>query len=171
MPLTPDDLFARFDRLAIRTVTHSHPPVFTVAESTALRGALPGGHCKNLFLKDKKGGLWLVTMLEERRTDLNRLADRLGAPRFSFGKAELLMEVLGVTPGSVTPFALANDVGRRVTSVLDEEMLEFDPLNYHPLRNDMTTAIAPGDLLRFIADCGHAPRILHLGDLERAAAG
>lgn len=170
MPLTPDNLLARLDRLGISTVTHVHPPVFTVAESAALRGALPGGHCKSLFLKDKKGGLWLAVMLEERRTDLNRLADRLGAPRFSFGRPELLLEVLGVTPGSVTPFAIANDAARRVTLVLDAEMLEHDPLNYHPLINDRTTAIAPGDLLRFIADCGHQPRILHLGDIDRAAA-
>jgi Ala-tRNA(Pro) deacylase len=168
---TPDDLFLRLDRLGIRHTTHRHPPVFTVAESAALRGQLPGGHCKSLFLKDKKGGLWLAVMLEDRRIDMNKLADRLGAPRFSFGRAELLVEVLGVTPGSVTPFALINDAERRVTVVLDEEMLEHDPLNYHPLSNDMTTAVAPADLLRFIADCGHAPRILNLAGLERPPEG
>jgi len=171
MHATPDDLFARLDRLGIGHETHRHPPVFTVAESAALRGALPGGHCKSLFLKDKKGGLWLAVMLEHRRIDLNKLADALGAPRFSFGKPELLGEVLGVTPGSVTPFALINDAARRVTPVLDQEMLEQDPLNYHPLSNDMTTAVAAADLLRFIADCGHRPRVLHLGGLERPPEG
>jgi Ala-tRNA(Pro) deacylase len=170
MPLTPDALLARLDRLGIRHVTHHHPPVFTVAESVALRGTLPGGHCKSLFLKDKKGGLWLCVMLEERGIDLNKLAERLGAPRFSFGKPELLYEVLGVRPGSVTPFGLANDTERKVQVVLDEEMLRHDPLNYHPLDNSMTTAIAPGDLLRFIADCGHTPRILSLAGLERPSA-
>jgi Ala-tRNA(Pro) deacylase len=169
MPATPQDLFARLDRLGLRHRTHHHPPVFTVAESAALRGELPGGHCKSLFLKDKKAGLWLAVMLEHRRTDMNRLAERLGAPRFSFGKPELLYEVLGVTPGSVTPFALINDRQRRVTVVLDEAMLRHDPLNYHPLSNDMTTAVAPADLLRFIEDCGFVPRILHLDDLERGA--
>jgi Ala-tRNA(Pro) deacylase len=168
MRATPADLFARLDRLGIPYLTHRHPAVFTVAESAALRGALPGGHCKSLFLKDKKGGLWLAVMLEERRTDLNKLAERLGAPRFSFGRPELLLEVLGVTPGSVTPFAVINDGERRVTVVLDEAMLRHDPLNYHPLSNDMTTAVAPADLLRFIEDCGHVPRILHLDDLDRA---
>jgi Ala-tRNA(Pro) deacylase len=171
MPATPDDLFARLDKLGIAHTIHRHPPVFTVEESKALRGALPGGHCKNLFLKDRKGGFWLCVMLEHRRTDLNRLAERLGAPRFSFGSAERLYEKLGVTPGSVTPFALVNDPGGEVTVVLDAEMLEQDPLNYHPLANDATTAVSPAGLLRFIADCGHVPRILHLGDLERAAAG
>ncbi len=132
-PLTPKELFARLDRLGIAHRTYTHPPVFTVAEAVALRGQLPGGHCKSLFLKDKKGGLWLVVALEERAIDLKRLAAALGAPRFSFGNAGLLCETLGVRPGSVTPFALANDAERRVAVVLDRGMLEHDPLNYHPL--------------------------------------
>src|SRR5271165_5384540 len=108
-PLTPEELFARLDALGIAHRTYSHPPVFTVAEATSLRGGLPGGHCKSLFLKDKKGGLWLAVMLEERRVDLKALAAALAAPRFSFGNGELLYEALGVRPGSVTPFALVND--------------------------------------------------------------
>ena len=162
VPLTPEQLFARLDDLGIAHRTYTHPPVFTVAEAVALRGQLPGGHCKSLFLKDKKAGLWLVVALEERRIDLKRVADTLGAPRFSFGNAELLFQVLGVRPGSVTPFALANDTAQRVTVVLDRGMLEQAPLNYHPLENDRTTAIAPGDLLRFIAACGHRPRLVDL---------
>jgi Ala-tRNA(Pro) deacylase len=168
MAATPDELFARFDRLGIAHKTYRHPPVFTVAEAAALRGELPGGHCKSLFLKDKKGGLWLCVMLEERAIDLNKLAERLGAPRFSFGSPELLWETLGVRPGSVTPFALVNDAERRVRVVLDKEMLAHDPLNYHPLDNSMTTAVSPAGLLRLIADCGHEPRILSLAGLERA---
>jgi Ala-tRNA(Pro) deacylase len=169
LPLTPDLLFARLDALGIAHRTHHHPPVFTVAEAVALRGQLPGGHCKSLFLKDKKAALWLVVALEERRIDLKRLATVLGAARLSFGNAELLFEVLGVRPGSVTPFALINDRSRRVAVVLDRDMLECDPLNYHPLENDRTTAISPADLLRFIAACGHAPRILDLAAFEPAA--
>ena len=169
-PLTPEELFGRLDALGIAHRTYTHPPVFTVAEATALRGSLPGGHCKSLFLKDKKGGFWLAVMLEERRVDLKQLAARLGAPRFSFGGAADLLEVLGVRPGSVTPFALVNDVAHRVTLVLDAGMLEHDPLNYHPLSNDRTTAVATADLLRFIAACGHAPRIVDLAPFERAPA-
>lgn len=161
-PLTPDQLFARLDALGIAHRTYAHPPVFTVAEAAALRGALPGGHCKSLFLKDRKGGLWLVVALEERRIDLKRLADALGAPRFSFGSPELLYQALGVMPGSVTPFALANDATQRVAVVLDKDMLDHDPLNYHPLANDRTTAVAAADLLRFIAACGHCPRTVDL---------
>jgi Ala-tRNA(Pro) deacylase len=167
-PHAPEELFARFDALGIGYKTYTHPPVFTVAEAAALRGELPGGHCKSLFLKDKKAGLWLVVALEERRIDLKRLADALGAPRFSFGNADLLYEVLGVRPGSVTPFALINDRDHRVRVVLDKAMLAHDPLNYHPLENHRTTAIAPADLLRFIASCGHTPRIV---DLDAAESG
>ena len=108
-PLTPEELFAQLDALGIGHKTYSHPPVFTVAEAAALRGSLPGGHCKSLFLKDKKGGFWLAVMLEERRIDLKKLAARLAAPRFSFGGTADLYRVLGVRPGSVTPFALVND--------------------------------------------------------------
>jgi Ala-tRNA(Pro) deacylase len=164
------DLITRLDALGIAHKTQRHPPVFTVEEAKALRGELPGAHCKSLFLRDRRDGLWLAIMLEHRRVDLRKLSDRLGAPRFSFGSAERLYEILGVTPGSVTPFAVINDGDRRVTVVLDEEMLEIDPLNYHPLTNEATTAIAPGDLLRFLDDCGHTPRILHLSDLERSDA-
>jgi Ala-tRNA(Pro) deacylase len=156
-PFTPDQLFARLDALGIAHRTHTHPPVFTVAEAASLRGKL-----KSLFLKDKKSGLWLVVALEERRIDLKLLADALAAPRFSFGSAVLLYEVLGVRPGSVTPFALVNDAAQRVAVVLDRAMLDHDPLNYHPLENDRTTAISPADLLRFIAACGHRPRIVDL---------
>jgi len=160
--LTPDALLARFDALGIAHRTYTHPPVFTVEEAKALRGTLPGGHCKSLFLKDKKGSLWLVVALEECRVDLKALADRLGAPRFSFGSPELLGEVLGVRPGSVTPYAAINDSDGLVSVVLQRAMLAHDPLNYHPLENTRTTAIAPDDLVRFLETCGHAPRIVDI---------
>ena len=166
-PLTPEQLFHYLDALGIAHSTATHPPVFTVAEAAALRGKLPGGHCKSLFLKDKKGSFWLAVMLEERRTDLNKLATRLGAPRFSFGGSDDLYRILGVRPGSVTPFALINDSEYRMTPVLDRNMLAYNPLNYHPLANDRTTAISPENLLHFIAACGHLPRIVDLADLER----
>ncbi|HUK59174.1 MAG TPA: prolyl-tRNA synthetase associated domain-containing protein [Stellaceae bacterium] len=170
-PATPDDLFRRLDALGIAYRTHTHPPVFTVAEAVALRGQLPGGHCKCLFLEDRKGGLWLVVVLEERRLDLKALSERLAAPRFSFGSPSKMRAALGVEPGSVTPFALVNESAAAVTVVLDAEMLRHDPLNYHPLVNTATTAVAPRDLLRFLEACGHRPRTLDLADLDRAAPG
>jgi len=164
MAKTTEDLFARFAELGIETTTHEHPPLFTVEESKRLRGDLPGGHCKSLFLKDKKGQLYLVVALEDRPVDLKRLRKAIGAGTLSFGRPELLMEVLGVEPGAVTPFALINDDGGRVDVILDQAMLDHDPLNYHPLTNGMTTAIAPGDLLAFIAATGHEARVLDMDE-------
>ena len=168
MPATAEELFARLDSLGIPHRTVEHAPVFTVEEAQAACAHIPGGHTKNLFLKDRKDGLWLVVACESLRIDLNALAKQLAVARFSFGASDLLMAVLGVPPGSVTPFALINDVEHRVRVVLDEGMLALDPLNFHPLRNDRTTAIAPGDLPKFIRATGHEPLIAPLP--ERAAA-
>ncbi|HYH37215.1 MAG TPA: prolyl-tRNA synthetase associated domain-containing protein [Azospirillum sp.] len=160
LPTSPEQLLARLDALGIRTVTHSHPPLFTVEESKALRGELPGGHCKNLFLKDKKDQYWLVVALEDAAVSLNSFDRVIGSARLSFASAERLWQVLGVRPGSVTPFALINDTEHRVTVILQKSMLDHDPLNYHPLLNDRTTAIRPADLLAFIRACGHEPRVV-----------
>jgi len=154
-PATEADLFAFLERLGVETKTIRHPPVFTVEEARDVRGTLPGGHCKSLFLKDKKGRIWLAVVDEDRRVDLKELARTIGAARLSFGTETLLYEVLGITPGSVTPFALLNDPDHRVTVILDEDMLKLSPLHYHPLDNRATTAIAPEDLRAFIRACGH----------------
>lgn len=160
MPASPEDLFAFLDRLGISHSTVAHPPLFTVEESQALRGKIPGGHTKNLFLRDKKGVLVLVVASEDATIDLKGLHRLLGASgRFSFGSADLLMQHLGVTPGSVTPFSAINDAERQVTVVLDRAMMEHAVLNYHPLTNTMTTAIARDDLVKFLEATGHPPRI------------
>jgi Ala-tRNA(Pro) deacylase len=167
---SPDEreakLYERLAELGIRWTTHAHAPVFTVEEARSLRGGLPGGHTKNLFLKDKKDAFWLIVLREESRVDLNALARQIGAPRFSFGSSERLEAKLGVPAGSVTPFALINDRERAVRVVLDEEMLALEPLNFHPLRNDRTTAISPTDLLRFVRSCGHEPILCSLPEIS-----
>ena len=160
MPASRQDLFEHLARLGILTETVEHEPVFTVQESSRLERTLPGGHTKNLFLKDKKDRLFLVVALSRARIDLKTLHRILGSDRLSFGRPELLLEVLGVPAGSVTPFALINDTQRRVTVILDADMMRQERLNYHPLENSATTNIAREDLLRFIAACGHTPRIL-----------
>lgn len=160
MPATPDDLFALLARLQVPCTTVSHPPVFTVQEAQALRGAIAGGHTKNLFLKDRRGAFFLVVACEDAVIDLKALPGRLGAAgRLSFGSADALMELLGVVPGSVTPFAAINDVSGKVAVVLDSAMLEHPVLNYHPLVNTMTTSITPDGLLTFLKACGHPPVI------------
>jgi Ala-tRNA(Pro) deacylase len=154
-------LLALLDRLGVAHTTTDHPPIFTVDEGRDLKIAIPGGHSKNLFVKDKKGALWLICALGETRIDLNAAAKALGAGRFSFGPPELLLEVLGVTPGSVTVFALMNDPLHRVRLVLDEALLAHRIVNFHPLTNAATTSIDQEGLRRFVEACGHEAQILN----------
>jgi Ala-tRNA(Pro) deacylase len=164
MPHTPETLLAALDQLGIAHDTVSHPPLFTVEQSKELRGAIPGAHTKNLFLKDKKGRLFLVTAVESTLIDLKRLHEIIGGSgRLSFGSADQLMEHLGVTPGSVTAFAVINDTAGAVTMILDERLATFDRINGHPLVNTMTTGVAYADLLRFLGSVGHPPEILRIG--------
>lgn len=169
MPATRHDLFELLDKLAMTTRTIDHPAVFTVAESSEIERGLPGGHTKNLFLKDDKGAMFLVVAEAVTRVNLKALGKRIGAGRLSFGKPELLMEVLGVAPGSVTAFAIINDPGARVGVVVDQRLAAHATVNCHPLENTATTNIAFDDLLRFIRHCGHEPRITILDGDETAA--
>lgn len=170
------ELYALFDRHGIAYIHHTHPPLHTVEESRELRGDLPGAHVKNMFLKDKKDRLWLVTCLEHRRIRIRDLEKRVGAAKASFGKPELLWEVLGIRPGAVSPFGLINDEDRHVTPILDRQMLEVDPINAHPLHNEATTGISNADFRRFFDITGHEPIIIDFDELEalereRQAAG
>jgi len=159
-PATPDELFAYLDRLGIAHKTVTHRAVFTVEESRDLRGQIAGGHTKNLFLRDKKGAPYLVVASEDAAIELKSLHRRLGASgRFSFGSAELMRELLGVEPGSVTPFAAINDKAGRVTVVLDAAMMSHAVLNFHPLVNTGTTSISREGLVKFLEATGHRPRI------------
>jgi Ala-tRNA(Pro) deacylase len=167
MPATPSDLFAYLERLGIAHATVSHPALFTVEQSQALRGTIPGGHTKNLFLKDKKGALFLVTALEDAVITLKSLHRPLGASgRFSFGSAEALRATMGVEPGAVTPLAAVNDTERQVTVVLDAALMAHATINCHPLVNTMTTSIARADLVRFLEATGHPPRIMPVAEAE-----
>lgn len=163
MAIDRNTLFARLDELAIRSTTVEHAPMFTVEQSASLRGSLPGAHTKNLFLTDKDGSMVLVVAKDDTRVDLKSLAGHLGLGRLSFGKAELLACVLGVPPGSVTPFALINDIAGRVQVVVDAALMDFAEVNCHPLENSATTRLSTQDLLRFIEACGHETLILPLG--------
>ena len=157
LPTSPDELLARLDALGIVHRTISHPPLFTVEDSKALRGDLPGTHIKNLFLRDRRENMFLVVLQEDRRVDLKALAGVLGAGKLSFGSAERLRRHLGVLPGAVTPFAAINDSDGRVAVWLDRAVLQGGTVHCHPLVNTMTTAIATEDLQRFFAATGHVP--------------
>jgi Ala-tRNA(Pro) deacylase len=160
MPSTPDQLFAFFDELGIEHQTVAHPPFFTVEDGRAWHHRIPGLHCKNLFLKDKNGRLWLVVMPGEKRADLAAIAQRTGAGKFSFGKPELLNDTLGISPGSVTPFAVLNDERKAVTVVLDTDMLQSEWVNYHPLHNEASTVMRSQDLVKFLRATGREPLVI-----------
>lgn len=161
---TPAPFDAIFARLGIAAETYAHRPVFTVAEGDDIKHLIPGGHTKNLFLKDKKDKLFLITALWDTVIDLKSAPSKIGAAsRVSFGSPDRLMNALGVTPGSVTPLALLHDQGRQVTPVLDARMMALDLMNCHPLINDKTTCLAPRDLEIFMKDLGYSPLILDFG--------
>jgi Ala-tRNA(Pro) deacylase len=163
-PATAEDLLRRLDELGIDARTINHPPVFTVAEAKALRGEIAGCHTKSLFLRNKKGAMWLVICPEDQPVDLKTLGAQLGAGRFSFCSKERLMRYLGLTPGAVTPFGVLNDTGRKVRVVLGRQLFDHEPLNFHPLDNSMTTSISGNDLIRFLEAEGHPPQIVVVGE-------
>ncbi len=169
MPKSPEDLIAYLTDLGIATQTVEHPPLFTVEDSQTLRGDIPGGHSKNLFVKDKKSRLFLLVCEEDTVVDLKRVHEKIGGQgRVSFGSGELLEEVWGVRPGAVTPFGAINDSQGRVAVVLDERMMRHARLNFHPLVNTRTTGIAAADLVKFLRATGHEPQIVALGAADVA---
>lgn len=159
-PRGSKELFARLDELGVAHETRSHHPVFTVEEADRVRGRMPGAHSKNLFVRDKKERHWLVSCLAHRTVDLKWLAGRLRTKRLTFCSERRLMGYLGIRTGSVSPFAVVNDVGGVVKVALDAELLETEPINFHPLDNAMTTAVSRAGLLRFLDAEGHSPTIV-----------
>ena len=159
---SPNELLKRLEALKISTTTVEHPAVFTVKEAKSLRGELSGGHSKNLFLKDKKGQLWLLVALEDREINFKALRTSIGSAQLSFAKPELLMEVLGLRPGSVTPFGVINDTSGRVNVVLDKALMTHTVLNFHPMINTATTRITPDGLRSFLIYTGHYPLVADL---------
>jgi Ala-tRNA(Pro) deacylase len=171
MPLSPSELHDYLQKLGIEVKTVEHPPLFTVADSQNLRGEIPGGHTKNLFLKDKKDNFFLETGEEDATVDLKSIHQLIGAAsRVSFGKPEKLMEYLGVIPGSVTVFGAINDTEHNVQIILDADLMKYDVINGHPLTNEATTSIKRDDLVAFLKSTGHEPRILAVSEGAKADA-
>lgn len=158
--LARPDLIAFLDAHGVDHATTDHVAVFRVGESPGLKDGIPGAHSKNLFLKDAKGRLWLISAKDDTEIDLKRLHTVIGAARLSFGPAELMVETLGVTPGSVTAFGLVNDSDRRVTFVLDRALAEAGQVNFHPLTNTATTTVSQAGFRRFLNALGVAPLVV-----------
>jgi len=156
-PYTPEQLLAQLRQLGIASETIQHEPLRTVNDAKRLRVNLPGAHTKNLFLRNKKGRMWLLTCLEDRDLNLKSLAQSIGAKQLSFASSTRLMHYLGIVPGAVSPFAVINDKTAAVTVVLDSELRDRSPLNIHPLDNTLTTTISCSDTLAFLNHIEHKP--------------
>ena len=161
-PSTPEALLSRLTMLGIAHTVYHHAPVFTVAEAAAIDAGIPGLHCRNLFLRDKKDAMFLVVAANATPVDLKTLPETIGSGRLSFGSPERLWRYLGVRPGSVCPFAAINDRELQVKIVLEAGMMSAPLVCYHPLDNRMTVSLTPGDLLRFLDWTGHRPHITSL---------
>ncbi|MCP3945151.1 MAG: prolyl-tRNA synthetase associated domain-containing protein [Desulfobacteraceae bacterium] len=159
---TQEELLKILSDIDIKYTNHEHPAVFTVEEAALHHEGIQGVHSKNLFFKDKKKNLFLVVTLANKSIKIKELAKKIGAKSPSFGKPDLLMDALGVIPGAVTPFAAVNIAAHEITIILDEEMLENELLNFHPLVNTATTTITPLDLVKFLKHCHRAPEIIRL---------
>jgi Ala-tRNA(Pro) deacylase len=158
--LNRTDLEAFFDREGIGRTTYDHPAVFRVGEGEEIKAAIPGAHTKNLFLKDAKDQLWLISARDTTQIDLKRLHPVIGSARLSFGNAALMEQILGVTPGSVTAFALVNDTDRRVRFVLDRALAQADQVNFHPLTNTATSGVSAQGFRKFLAAVGITPLVV-----------
>lgn len=163
---SPRDLMDLLEKLGIDYACHEHEAVFTVEESSKIEQDIPGAHCRNLYLRDKKKRNFLVTAMNETPVDLKALEKEIGCARLSFGSADRLWQFLGVKPGSVCPFAVVNDTEQAVRVILDQKMMEQDRVNYHPLKNTMTIGVTPDGLLKFLEHTGHTPQILDLARIS-----
>ncbi len=166
LPTSSEILVKTLQDIGITYKIYDHDPIFTVAEGEHLKAHIPGTHCRNLFLRDKKKEMFLVVAANETAIDLKKLEKVLDCGRLSFGSADRLWENLGIRQGSVNPFCAINDTGHNVKIVLDGAMMEAETVNYHPMDNAQTVGLSPTDLLKFFDYTGHKPHIL---DLSAAA--
>lgn len=160
LPTAPEEILARLESLGAPYTLHRHKAVFTVAESEAVDADIPGTHCRNLFLRDKKKANFLLCLQNATHVDVKKLPDVIGSDRLSFGSSDRLWDYLGVRPGSVCPYAIINDTQNQVKICLDASMMNHDIVNFHPLVNTMSIGVKPADLVRFIESCGHTPHII-----------
>lgn len=162
LPTSPESLMENLKAIGVDFTLHHHEAVFTVEESEKLDSEIPGTHCRNLFLRDKKKNNFLVVLQNGTEVDMKKLPPVIGSDRLSFGSADRLWEYLGVRPGSVCPFAVVNDTDQQVKILLDKSMMETEVVNYHPLLNTMTVSLTPADLVKYIETTGHEAHIVDL---------
>lgn len=160
---TQQQLFTILDSLNIKHTNYIHEPLYTCEQAASVK--LPGAQCKNLFLKDSKKRLYLVVACAATAINLKQLSKKLAAPELRFANADLLMQHLGLLPGSVTPFGLINDKDHAIAVILDKNLFDHDLCGFHPLSNDAMTVIDPKDLIPFIKHCGNSYQIINFEEL------
>lgn len=149
--------------LGIVFTRRGHPPVFTVDEAVRHWEGIPGAHCKNLFVRNKKGNHHYLIIAEHRkRVDLKALAGILRDDRLSFASDERLSRHLGLSPGSVSPFGLLQDDARSVVVVIDEDLQAAEFISFHPNVNTATVTMTFGDLRKFLSWRGNEVRFIRL---------
>ncbi len=159
-PASAEDVHCRLEALGVPFTYQSHEAMRTVEQSKQFRRGATGGFSKNLFLRNKKGRMWLVTVSEDQTIDLKQLGSQLGAGRVSFASPERLMLYLGVIPGAVTPLAVINDTQQQVTAVIDHTLSVADPVHFHPCDNTMTTTLSWDGLMIYMRACDHDPIVM-----------
>lgn len=159
---TQEELLSVLDKIGIEYTNHEHPAVYTVEEADLHHEGIDGVHSKNLFFKDRKKNLILIVTLSDKPIKIKEVEKKIDTKGLTFGKPELLAEVLGVIPGAVTPLAVINAKNHDLRVILDEEMMEHDLLNFHPIVNTATTTIRSKDLLKFMEHCNQGAEIIRL---------
>ena len=162
LPITSNDLIQYLDKLGIEYKIFDHDPIFTVAEGEHLKANIPGVHCRNLYMRDKKKNNYLLVLANETEVDLKKLSDLFESGRLSFGSSDRLWEHLGIRPGSVNPFTIMNDTNDKVRLFLDADMMDAEIVNYHPMDNAQTISLKPSDLIKFIESLYHNYTIIDL---------
>ncbi|KAF0766296.1 hypothetical protein AaE_002931, partial [Aphanomyces astaci] len=159
-----EKIIAAFHALGIPLENVDHVPAFTVEEQAAAVGHLPGVLTKNLVLKDKKEGIFLICAAAHQTVEVKSLAKKMqlvsNKVNLRFATEDVLHNVLQVKQGSVSPLAVLNDTENQVRLVLDAALLTADKINCHPLQNDKTVSITPADLLKFVRHYAHEPLIV-----------
>jgi Ala-tRNA(Pro) deacylase len=155
-------LFIFFKKHGLEYLTYEHEPLFTVEDGKGVQGNIPGAHTKNLFLKDKKNTFFLVSVLEHKRVDLKVLSKSYGKGGLSFASSDDLKAMLNVVPGSVTPYGLIFDTQMQVKYLLDQDFMNAQIVNFHPLRNDMTVSVTLKSFVEFLGLIEHPPEIIEI---------
>lgn len=159
---TAKQLLNALETLGVEHQTTTHEALYTVDQAKEVAYDEPGAHTKNLFLRNKKGRMFLLVVESDHRVDLRGLRDKLNVPggQFAFASTERLGLYLGVVPGSVSPLAVYNDHECAVQVLIQRTLLEHEWIYLHPCRNTHSTRLRTHDLLEILNSWKHPVTVL-----------